>query len=237
VDGFAEGDRVVCRPPGLRGGAAAERIVVPADVSALAPERLAPFQAAAIPLAGQTALQALRDVGALESGREVCIIGASGGVGHFAVQIARAHGVRVVGVCSARNVDLVRRLGAQRVVDYTATPDVAGWGPFERVVDCVGAAGAGELRRLTTPNGRVALVAPEPRQLAAMVLWPLGSRRRAAMTVLRPSGVDLRRLCDAAAKGELDVVLDHVFEGLASLPAAFERSMTGRAVGKIVVRL
>jgi len=235
--GFAEGERIVCRPPGLTGGAAAERIAVPAAVSARAPEGLAPEVAAALPLAGQTALQALRDARALEPGRRVCVIGASGGVGHFAVQLARIHGADVTGVCSARNVALARGLGAARVVDYTAQPDVASWGEFESVVDCVGAASSGELRRLTSAAGRASLVAPEPRQLAALALWPLGSRRRAVVTMLRPSGEDLARLCAWVEAGELEIVVDHVFGGLASLPEAFRRSMTGRAVGKVSVRV
>ncbi len=238
AEGFAVGERVVCRPPGLTGGAAAERIAVPADVSAPAPSGLPVEAAASLPLAGQTALQALRDAGALEAGRSVCVIGASGGVGHFALQLARLHGATVSAVCSTRNVALAERLGAARVIDYTAAPDVRDWGgEFDAIVDCVGAASAGELRRLCSPRGRVSLVAPEPRHLPALVLWPLVSRRRAGITMLRPRGDDLRLLCDLAAKGELEVVVDSVFEGLESLPAAFERSMTGRVVGKVAVRV
>jgi NADPH:quinone reductase-like Zn-dependent oxidoreductase len=237
VGGFAVGDRVICRPPGLTGGAAAERIAVPAEVSAPAPADLAPEAAASLPLAGQTALQALRDARALEPGRRVCILGASGGVGHFAVQLARAHAAEVTGVCSTRNVALAERLGASRVIDYTAEPDARAWGEFDSVIDCVGALGAGELRAITSAHGRVALVAPEPRQLAALVLWPLVSKRRAVVTMLKPRGEDLALLCDLARRGELEVVLDHVFEGLEALPQAFRRSMTGRVVGKVAVRL
>ena len=237
VQGFAVGERVVCRPPGLAGGAAAERIAVPANVSAPAPANLAPETAAALPLAGQTALQALRDAGALVAERSVCVIGSAGGVGHFAVQLARQHGADVTAVCSTRNVALAERLGATHVVDYTASADASTWGEFESVIDCVGAASAGDLRRVTAPHGRVSLVAPEPKQLAALVAWPLYSRRRAGITMLKPSGDDLRALCDLAVKGELEVVLDQVFDGLASLPDAFRRSMTGRVVGKVAVRI
>jgi len=239
VTGFGLGDRVVCRPPGLAGGAAAERIAVPAEVSCHAPANLEPAEAAAIPLAGQTALQALRDAGGLAPGRRVCVIGASGGVGHFAVQLARVHRAEVTAVCSGRNVALADRLGASRVIDYTATPDVAGWaagaGEFESVVDCVGAASAGELAAITAPRGRVSLVAPEPRNLPVLVLWPLVSRRRAAITMLKPTGEDLGLLCDLATKGDLEVVVDSVFEGLEALPEAFRRSMSGRVVGKVSV--
>lgn len=233
--GFAVGERVVCRPPGLKGGAAAQRIAVPATQSAHAPPRLDPAAAAALPLAGQTALQALREAEALSPGRRVCVIGASGGVGHFAVQIARAYGADVTGVCSARNAELVKRLGAAHVVDYAATPDARDWGRFDAVIDCVGAVRPGELRALTTTTGRVSLVAPEPHQLAALVLWPLVSKRRASLTMLKPSGADLALLCDLVVKGELEVVVDSVFEGLDALPRAFERSMTGRVVGKVSV--
>lgn len=235
--GFEIGELVVCRPPGLTGGAAAERIAVPTAQTTRAPARLDATAAAALPLAGQTALQALRQAGALEEGRRVCVIGASGGVGHFAVQIARAHGADVTGVCSARNVELVTRLGARRVIDYTATPEAADWGSFEAVIDCVGAASERELRALTAPAGRVSLVAPEPRQLAALLLWPLVSRRRARFTMLEPTAADLGLLCDLVSKGQLEVVLDSVFEGLEALPDAFVRSMTGRVVGKVAVRV
>jgi alcohol dehydrogenase len=237
VKGFALGERIVCRPPGLRGGAAADRIVVPAAVSARAPEALRVEEAAGLPLAGQTALQALRMSGGLEAGRRVLVIGAAGGVGHLAVQIARAHGARPTGVCSSDNLEFVASLGAEHVIDYRAQPDLGSWGTFETVVDCVGAASAGSLALVTAPTGRVSLVAPTPAQLWALVAWPLVSRRRARLTLLQPSGADLRLLCDLADRGALAVTLDGVFEGLDSLPAAFERSMTGRVRGKVIVRL
>ncbi len=237
VTGFAVGERVVCRQPGLKGGAAAERIAVPAAMSARAPAGLVPEVAAALPLAGQTALQALRDVQALELDRRVCVIGASGGVGHFAVQLARHAGARVTGICSARNAALAERLGAHEVIDYTARVDPADWGEFDSVVDCVGALGAGALHTLAASEGRVSLVAPELRQLGALVLWPLISSRRAVLTMLQPSGDDLSLLCGRVEAGELEIVIDRVFEGLQALPDAFRRSMTGRAVGKVTVRL
>ena len=235
--GLVAGARVVCRPPGLTGGAAAEKIVVPAAVSAPAPPGMSPAEAAGLPLAGQTALQALRQTGGLEPGRSVLVIGASGGVGHLAVQIAAAHGARVTGVCSAVNAAFVAGLGAERVIDYHARPDPGEWGRFDTVLDCVGALGAGALARCTAPRGRLSLVSPTAAQLPALVLWPLTSRRRARITMLEPSGGDLRLLCDLAGRGELAVTLDGVFEGLDALPAAFERSMTGRVRGKVVVGL
>lgn len=235
--GFAVGERIVCRPPGLKGGAAAERIAVPAAVSARAPASLGIEEAAGLPLAGQTALQALRMSGGLEDGRRVLVIGAAGGVGHLAVQIARAHGARPTGVCSTDNARFVASLGAEHVIDYRAQPDLAAWGAFETVVDCVGAASSRSLAQVTARAGRVSLVAPTPAQLVALVVWPLVSRRRARLTMLVPSGADLQLLCDLADREALNVTLDGVFEGLESLPAAFERSMTGRVRGKVVVRV
>ena len=235
--GFELGDRVVCRPPGLTGGAAAGKIAVPADVSAPAPPAMSTAAAAGLPLAGQTALQALRETGGLDPGRSVLVIGASGGVGHLAVQIARTHGARVTGVCSAANAEFVAGLGAERVIDYGEAPDSAGWGQFDTVIDCVGGLGAAALARCTGPRGRVSLVSPTPAQLAALVLWPITSRRRARVTMLRPAGEDLALLCALAARGELTVTLDGHFAGLEALPAAFERSMTGRVRGKVVVTL
>ena len=237
VRGYEPGQRVVCRPPGLKGAAAAELIAVPAAVSALAPADLEIEALAGLPLAGQTALQALRASGGLERHRRVLVIGASGGVGHLAVQIARAHGAQVTGVCSTTNVEFVKSLGAERVIDYRAEPNPASWGAFDCVIDCVGALSARGLAACTAPAGRVSLIAPEPSQLWAVVGWPLYSRRRARLTMLKPSGDDLALLCDLARRGELIVTLDGVFEGLGQLPAAFERSMTGRVRGKVVVRI
>ena len=119
VQGLEPGDEVF-GSPFMRGfGAFAELAVVPAEVLAHKPADLSFAEAAAMPLAGLTALQGLRDQAKVEAGQRVLIVGASGGVGTFAVQIAKASGAEVTGVCSPANVDLVRSLGADRVIDYT----------------------------------------------------------------------------------------------------------------------
>ena len=234
---FEVGQRVICRTPGLTGGAAAERIAVPANLCARAPSNLSAEAAAALPLAGQTALQALRSVDGLSPGRNVLVIGASGGVGHLAVQIARSCGAEVTGVCSTPNVDFVAQLGAKHVIDYRETPDPRTWGRFDAVVDCVGAASANELAACTTPKGCVALIAPEPRSLFAILGWPLYSRRRAHITMLKPTGADLRWLAEHVEAGDIEITLDGVWDGLEGLPAAMDRSMTGRVRGKVSVRV
>jgi NADPH:quinone reductase-like Zn-dependent oxidoreductase len=234
---FHVGDRVLCRTPGLAGGAAAERVAVPARVSACAPEGHSPEALACLPLAGQTALQALRSVDGLKSGRRILVIGASGGVGHFAVQIARSCGAEVAGVCSGANAEFVSGLGAQHVIDYQEVPDPHDWGVFDAVVDCVGAASPAELAACTTSRGRVSLVGPEAHQLFAVFGWPLYSRRRARMTMLRATGDDLRWLCERVEDGRIEITLDGVWDGLEGLPAAMARSMTGRVRGKVAVRL
>ena len=142
---------------GTTDGAFAEYVCAPGSQVAAKPAGLTFDQAAALPLAGCTALQALRDVAHLQPGQRLLINGASGGVGTFAVQIGKAFGAHVTAVCSARNVDLVQSLGADAVVDYT-TEDVASTGRrFDVVLDLVGNRSLAELRRVLMENGTLVL--------------------------------------------------------------------------------
>jgi NADPH:quinone reductase-like Zn-dependent oxidoreductase len=235
VTGFAPGARVHARITGDSGGAAAEYALVGVDQLAHTPDSMSDAEAAAIPLAGMTALQALRDHGGLPlSGatQRVLVVGASGGVGHLALQIARAAGATVVGVCSARNAELVRSLGAHDVIDYAAPDPYAGQVAFDIVLDCVGA-DPGPFLPLTTATGRYVSCLPSPGNLLRTLLNPFSSRKVSAV-MLSSNAADLAWLDALYASGGLRVVIDSRFP-LARLSAAWQRSMSGRVVGKVII--
>lgn len=237
VTGFTVGQRVHTRLSGTRGGASAELVVAGLDVLQPMPEGMDFAQAAGLPLAGMTALQGLRDACRLPmtgATQRVLIVGASGGVGHLAVQLARAAGATVVGVCSTRNVELVRRLGATDVVDYTKSAPYAGQAPFDVIYDCVGSA-PGDFLGLLTPKGRFASCLPGPGVFAHGALNLVRSRS-VRPVLLNANAADLGVLDALVAKGKLEVVIDSRFP-LTDLTAAWARSASGRVVGKVIVDL
>ena len=236
VTGYANGDRVHARIATTEGtGAGADFAVVGVDVLAKVPAGMDPGEAAGLPLAGLTALQGLRDKAGLPltGARErVLVIGASGGVGHLAVQIARAAGATVTGVCSARNAALVSSLGAHEVIDYTKRDAYRGHAPFDIVIDCVGGNGFPPTALLGR-EGRYVSILPGPGLFLRTLLNPVSGRKTHAM-MLKSSGADLAVLDRLVDAGKLRVVIDSRYP-LTDLRRAWERSMTGRVVGKIVV--
>jgi NADPH:quinone reductase-like Zn-dependent oxidoreductase len=234
VSGFPLGARVHARIRGL-GGATAELAVTGADVTALVPEGMDPGEAAGLPLAGMTALQGLRDEAGMpmaDAGLRVLVVGASGGVGHLAVQIAKAAGAHVTGVCSARNVALVASLGADEVVDYTAPDPYSRLAPFDIVLDCVGGPLAPWLARLG-PTGRFVSCLPGPAVLLRSALNP-ATAQKVRPVLLNPNAADLTTLDALVATGKLRVVLD-LRVPMAEAGRAWERSIAGRAAGKVVI--
>ena len=236
VTGYQSGDRVHARIATAEGtGACAEFAVVGVDVLAKVPAGMDPGAAAALPLAGLTALQGLRDHLSLplEGTRaRVLVIGASGGVGHLAVQIARAAGATVVGVCSQRNAALVSSLGAHEVIDYRKPDPYRGQAPFDAVLDCVGGNGFPPTALLGR-RGRYASTLPGPGVFLRSMLNPITGRRVRGF-LLKSSAGDLAVLDRLVEAGKLRVVVDSRYP-LEELRRAWERSMTGRVVGKIVI--
>ncbi|MFO0615894.1 MAG: NAD(P)-dependent alcohol dehydrogenase [Polyangiaceae bacterium] len=237
VTSFAVGDRVHARLAQAIGAASAELSVAGVDVTTKMPSGMSFADAAAIPLAGMTALQGLRDrLGIPMSGASarVLIVGASGGVGHFAVQIARAAGAHVVGVSSTRNLDVVRELGAHDVIDYTRPDPYAGQAPFDAILDCVG----GPYRRwraLLGARGQFATPVPGAATFLRAALNPLCAHK-VWPVLLKTNAADLAFLDTLYEAGKLRAVIDSRFP-LAELRAAWERSVSGRAVGKIVIEV
>lgn len=235
VEGVAVGDRVHARLLGRGGGAYAEYAATGTDAFAPIPAGMDFGEAAGLPLAGMTALQGLRDEARLPmtgATQRVLVVGASGGVGHLAVQIARAMGATVVGVCSGRNAALVRALGAHDVVDYTQPDAYAGQAPFDVVLDCVGSAPGDFLPRMT-PTGTFASPMPRP-SVFAWAARNVVCAQRVRPVMLKANAADLRVLDALVEAGKLRVTIDSRFP-LAEVGKAWARSMSGRAAGKIVV--
>jgi len=199
-------------------------------------------QAAAIPVAGCTALQALRDKGRLEAGRKVLVNGAAGGVGTFAVQIAKALGAEVTGVCSTRNVELVRSLGAEHVVDYTQTDYTRGAERYDVILDAAGTHSLSANRRVLAPTGTMVLVGalkfgnwfgPLVAPAKALVLSRF-SRQTLAPLVAKIARDDLEQLAGLVDAGTLTPVIDRTYP-LRETAEAIRYLEEGHARGKVVV--
>ena len=241
VTQFKPGDDVF----GGRGGAFAEYVCRRADGAvALKPANLTFEQAASVNIAGITALQALRDKGNVQPGQKVLINGASGGVGTFAVQIAKSFGAAVTGVCSTRNVDLVRSLGADHVIDYTKEDFAKGTERYDVILDNVPNHSLSECRRILTPNGKYVMiggggpndsrwVGPFGRVIKTMVLSPFTSQKM-GMMMADANGKDLTILADMMQSGKLKPVIDRTYK-LNEVQAAIAYVEEGHARGKVVI--
>ena len=223
-------------------GGFAEYVSIPEDVVEGKPANLTFEQAAAVPLAALTALQGLRDHGRVQAGQRVLIIGASGGVGTFAVQLAKWLGAEVTGVCSTRNLDLVRSLGADRVVDYTKE-DFAGNGRrYDVIFQLAGTRSPSDCRRALTPRGTLTLssgdsdgrwIGPIDRMVKATVLSPFVPQRLGAF-LARPSRADLALVRELIEAGTVTPVIDRTYP-LPEVADAIRYLETGRARGKVVI--
>jgi NADPH:quinone reductase-like Zn-dependent oxidoreductase len=223
-------------------GTCAEYTAASEGALARKPAGLSFEQAAAVPTSAVTALRGIRDAGRVQAGQKVLINGASGGVGTFAVQIAKALGAEVTGVCSTRNVDLVRSIGADHVIDYTKEDFTRGGPRYDLILDNVANHRLSELRRALTSTGTLLpnsgnsegrWFGPLGRTALAFVSSPLIRRQgRPFVAVVKPQDlVDLTRLIDA---GNLTPVIDRTYP-LAQTPEAMAAVATGHARGKVVI--
>ena len=240
---FKPGDEVF----GNKSGAFAEYLCARADRAvALKPANITFEQAAGVPIAGLTALQGLRDHGKVQPGQKVLINGASGGVGTFAVQIAKSLGAEVTGVCSGRNVDLVRSLGADHVVDYTKEDFTKSAERYDVILDNVGTQPLSGFRRVLKPNGICVMiggggpnegkwVGPMARPIKAMVISPFISQKM-SMMMAQGNKDDLTILADLMQSGKVKPVIDRTYK-LNEVPQAIAYVETGRARGKVVINL
>jgi NADPH:quinone reductase-like Zn-dependent oxidoreductase len=240
---FKPGDEVF----GGRTGALAEYLSVPEDRAVvLKPTNLTFEQAASLPVAAITALQALRDRAGVQPAQKVLINGASGGVGTFAVQIAKAFGAEVTGVCSTRNVDMVRSIGADHVIDYTREDFTSTGQRYDVVLDNVGNRSLAECRRVLGPTGKYVLIGgggpndhrwivPLGRVLGAYLL-SFFVRQDLSMFLSQMNQRDLAVLRDLVQAGKVTPVIDRRYT-LGEVPDAIRYLETGRARGKVVITL
>jgi NADPH:quinone reductase-like Zn-dependent oxidoreductase len=239
VDGVRAGDEIL----GWCSGALAEHAAVPAGQILAKPARLSFEQAAAVGVSATTALQALRDHGRLRAGQRVLVTGASGGVGTFAVQIAKALGAHVTGVCSTPNVELVRSLGADHVIDYTAEDFTAGAARYDLILDNVGSHSLAATRRALTPGG---LLLSNGSQVGGWVggvghvvrvmATSLVVRQQGRPFVSLPSRKDLASLAELIEAGALTPVVDRTYP-LEETQAAVAHVAGRHARGTVVISM
>jgi len=238
VTRFRPGDEVF----GMRGGCFAERVCIREVRAARKPANATFEQAASIPVAALTALQALRDKGGIQPGHKVLVNGASGGVGTFGVQLTKAMGAEVTGVCSTRNVDIVRSLGADHVVDYTSE-DFAHTGQrYDVILDVAGNRSIADRRRALAPGGVLVVVGGPKnnrvygslvRMARAIVAGKLSGRKMVGM-LAKNNGDDLAFVADLVEAGKVTPFVERVYP-MADLPEALRYQGQGHAQGKIAL--
>jgi NADPH:quinone reductase-like Zn-dependent oxidoreductase len=239
VTGFKPGDAVF----GGCHGALAEYLVVAEQGLLKKPDNISFEQAGAVNIAAKTALQALRDAGKLQPGQKVLINGASGGVGAFAVQIAKHLGGEVTAVTSGHNTELVRSLGADHAIDYTQQDYARGGAQYDLIIDNVGNHSLSANRRVLKPNGRYVMVGgpkgkwikPLDRVIAAM-MYSKFVHQEMGMMLARASHEDLALLAELMQQGKVTPVIDKTYK-LSEAAEAMRHLETGRARGKIVIQL
>jgi len=223
-------------------GAYAEYLSAPANRLVPKPANLTFEQAAAVPVAALTALQALRDKGRVQPGHRVLINGASGGVGTFAVQIAKALGAEVTGVCSTRNVDMVRSIGADHVVDYTREDFTTGGRRYDLMIDIAGSRSFSECRRVLAPEATLVIVGgPKTNRLLGPLshvlktrLASVGKSQKVVFFVSKNEKDDMVVLHDLLEAGKVTPVIDRRYE-LSEVPDAFRYLGDGHARAKVAI--
>jgi NADPH:quinone reductase-like Zn-dependent oxidoreductase len=240
VTGFEPGDEVY----GTCDGSFAQYARARASRIAPKPANLSFEQAAAVPVSALTALQAVRDRAKVQTGQKVLIIGASGGVGTFAVQIAKAFGAEVTGVCSTEKTDLVRAIGADHVIDYTRDDFADGKHRYDVILDIGGNSRLSHLRRALTDHGMLVMVGGEnggrwlggmDRLLRAHLLFPLVSQKLGTF-IASENAEDLEALRVLIESGKVVPAIDRTYP-LSQTPAAIRHVQEGRARGKVVITI
>jgi len=240
VKQFQPGDEVFGDIAGLGGGSFAEYVSVPESALALKPANLSFEQAAAVPMAAVTALQGLRDEGQIQPGQKVLINGASGGVGTFAVQIAKSFGAEVTAVCSTRNLDMARSLGADHVIDYTEEDFTQNRQLYDLILAVNGYHPISAYKRALTPEGIYVMAGGSMAQIfQAMLLGPLmsitGDKKMGGVSA-KPSQKDLIFLKELLETGKIVPVIDRLYP-LSETAEALRYLGEGHARGKVIITL
>lgn len=234
VTKFQPGDEVYTFLNPLTGGACAEYATVPESSAAFKPKNITHAEAAAVPIAGLTALQALRDLGEIQPGKKVLINGASGGVGTFAVQVAKAMNAEVTGVGSAKNREFVKSLEADFVLDYAEVDFTQQPEKYDIILDAVGTRTFAECEKVLQAEGVYISTLPSFDNLAPMLTSWFLSGKKAKLIVANANPSDLGILRELIESGKVEPIVDRTYS-LAEVAAAHAYSETGRAVGKIAI--
>lgn len=235
VTQFHIGDQIYGMLNALIGGGYAEYAAISTKVAAIKPKNVDYTQAAAIPIAGLTALQALRDLANIQPGQKVLVIGASGGVGTFALQIAKAFGAIVTGVCSGRNVELVKSIGADEVVDYTQSNFAKQVARYDVIFDTVHVSSLSHCKPVLTNEGVYITTEPRPMNFAAGLFSRLTAGPTAKVILARANSADLDVLREMVEVEQVRPVIDKIYPmHLAVL--AHRYSETRRARGKLIFK-
>ncbi len=231
VTRFQPGDEIFGSSP--NSGAFAEYLCVPEDGVVLKPANLTYEEAAAVPVAALTALQGLRDKGQIQPGHKVLINGASGGVGTFAVQIAKSFGAEVTGVCSTRNLDMVRSIGADRVIDYSEEDFTQTGGRYDLILDAVGNHSLSDCKRALHANGIYVAAAGS----SVRSLWILMTGRKKMVWMLtKPNREDMGFMKELLETGKVTPVIDRRYK-LSEVPEALRYQGKRHAQGKTVINV
>jgi len=236
VTGFKPGDLVYGRLDKKFGGALAEYAVGSANVFAPIPKGLSMEKAAAIPLAALTALQGLRDKTHVTLDDDVLVIGAAGGVGHFALQIAKIMGARVTAVCSARHQNMINILKPDRWIDYRTTDYLSEGKKYDVIYDAVGKESFLTCRHILKPGGTYINTLPRPKIILHKFLSVFTRGKKVKTLLMKPRADDLLWINEKIKSGQFQVFIDSVFT-LNEISAAHERSEMGHAEGKIVIKI
>ena len=236
VTKFKTGDQAVMLPAIRSMGAFAEYACAPENTTFLKSRTISFEEAACIPIAGLTALQALRDKGQISYGKKVLINGASGGVGHFAVQIAKIFGANVTGVCSGANRDFVKQLGADTVIDHTKEDFTKRAGRYDIIFDAVSKRSYSACKDVLVEYGRYVSTLPSPAVLLNRYLTGFLTRKKATDIWVKPNAADVEWMMDQIRAGRIKIAIDKIYP-LDRAKEALAFSEAGKARGKIVLKV
>jgi len=240
VEHLRVGDEVFAMQTTFGGmGAFAEYMAVNADVVARKPASVSYIDAAAVPVAGMTAWQGLYEMAKIQAGTKVVVVGASGGVGHYAIQFARHTGAIVTGVCSAANAELVRGLGADRVVDYKSEKFADVLRDQNVVFDTVGSSSLADCAAALAGSGSYLTTNPKPREAldwATTAVTGVFGARRSRLVLVTPKAAQLAAIAELIDAGHVRSVVENIYP-LSDAAAALGKSRSGRTRGKLVLQV
>ncbi|MBW6478298.1 MAG: NAD(P)-dependent alcohol dehydrogenase [Bacteroidales bacterium] len=231
---FKPGDKVYAMLP-ISVGGYSEYVNVKEDLLSLMPKNISFNEAAVIPLAGLTALQALRDKGNISKGMKVLINGGSGGVGMFAIQIAKAFGAEVTAVCSGKNINFVRSFGADHVVDYEKEDFTKLTDKFDIILDAVAKSSFGKCKKILKEKSVFITTIPSPPVMLRQIINPMVNKKAFGI-LTKPLSKDLDYLTNLIAQGKLKASIEKVYS-MEEAANAHKHIETGRVKGKLVIKM